>query len=330
MSKYPVTRRAFIRRSAVFTAGAVALPGLLAAACDDDEGNGDTDATATEAAGGDGTATATEAGGNGETAAGGSLERIREQGFVRVGFANEAPYGFATPQGEVTGEAPEVARVIMEQLGVDQIDGVVVPFGSLIPALQAGRFDMIAAGMFINEERCGQILFSDPDYCIPQALGVAAGNPLGLTNYDDVAANPDARLGVLGGAVEEGYATAAGVTEDQLVIFDEPTSMAEGLQAGRVDAFGLTTLSVREQLDRLGDANLEMTEGFTPVVDGEEQLGCGAYGFRQEDQAFRDEFNSELVTLKGNGEVLPIVEPFGFTEDETSAAAEVTVEDICG
>src|SRR5690606_17905527 len=113
MSKDLVTRRSVLRRSALVTAGAVAMPGLLAAACDDDEvpdatngdGNGDTTATATTGGGGTATATematetATQAGGNGEPAAGGTLERIREQGFVRVGFANEAPYGFANAQG---------------------------------------------------------------------------------------------------------------------------------------------------------------------------------------------------------------------------------------
>lgn len=28
-----------------------------------------------------------------------TLERVREQGFVRIGFANEAPYGFAKNRG---------------------------------------------------------------------------------------------------------------------------------------------------------------------------------------------------------------------------------------
>jgi len=37
------------------------------------------------------------------------LEQIKERGFVRVGFANEAPFGYATASGKLTGEAPEVA-----------------------------------------------------------------------------------------------------------------------------------------------------------------------------------------------------------------------------
>ena len=29
-----------------------------------------------------------------------TLERARREGFIRAGFANEAPYGFATPDGK--------------------------------------------------------------------------------------------------------------------------------------------------------------------------------------------------------------------------------------
>jgi polar amino acid transport system substrate-binding protein len=257
------------------------------------------------------------------------LDAARERGYVRIGFANEAPYGFANASGEVTGEAPEVAKVVLAELGIPEVDGVVTTFGSLIPGLQAGRFDMIAAGMFINPGRCEQILFSDPDYCVPSAFGVAAGNPKGLNSFEDVANSSDAKIGVLSGAVEEGYALDSGVPDDRVIRFDQTTSLAEGLQAGRIDAMALTSLSVRAQLDRLSDNSLEMTAGFVPVIDGEDQVGCGGYGFRTENQAFRDAFNEVLAKMKQDGEVLPIVEPFGFFQDEVGAATDRTAEDLC-
>lgn len=323
------------------TFAGLGLAGAAVIGCSDDEGDedtgdsgdsGDTTATATEAT--DGTATATEEGdseggeGSGDAEAGGTLARAREQGYITIGFANEAPYGFANETGEVTGEAPEVARVIFAELGVPEVQGVVTTFGSLIPGLNAGRFDVIAAGMFINPERCGQILFSDPDYCIPQAFAVQAGNPMGLMSYEDVA-NSDAQLGVLGGGVEEGYALALGVPDDRITRFDEATSLAEGLQAGRVDVIAATSLSIRAQLDRLGDANLEMTAGFTPVIDGVPQNGCGGYGFRPADQELRDAFNEVLVDMKTNNEIVAITEEFGFGPTEIDAAVDVTADDLC-
>ena len=86
----------------------------------------------------------------------------RSDGYIRVGFANEAPFGFATPDGKLTGEAPEVAKAVLAKMGITQVDGVLTEFGSLIPGLQAGRFDIIAAGMFVNPTRCEQVPSPSP------------------------------------------------------------------------------------------------------------------------------------------------------------------------
>lgn len=311
MSGQGLSRRDFLRRSALLAAAASSVP--LLGACGE--------AAEEPGAAEDGTPAGTEA-------AGGLLERAQEQGFLRVGFANEAPYGFADEAGNLTGEAPELARVILAELGIPEIEGSVTEFGSLIPGLQAGRFDMIAAGMFITPERCQEILFSDPDYCAPQAFAVPAGNPLGLESYEDVAANPDVRLGILSGAVEEGYALDAGVAESQINQFPDPTSGMEGLQADRIDAFALTSISIRNLLDTFG-GDFELAGPFVPTIEGEEQLGCGAFGFREENADFRDAFNEQLHALQESGDVLPVVEEFGFGQEELDAAREHTAEELC-
>src|SRR5690606_12923904 len=106
-----------------------------------------------------------------------TLEKAREQGYIRIGFANEAPYGYATPDGKLTGEAPEVAKAVLAKMGINEVDGVLTEFGSLIPGLKAGRFDIIAAGMFITPARCNEVAFSEPSYGIGQAFLVKEGNP---------------------------------------------------------------------------------------------------------------------------------------------------------
>jgi polar amino acid transport system substrate-binding protein len=257
-----------------------------------------------------------------------TLDRAREQGFMRIGFANEAPFGYADPSGKLTGEAPEVARRVLKDLGVNEIDGVLTEFGSLIPGLQAGRFDLIAAGMFIRPQRCQQILFSEPDYIATEALTVKKGNPLGLNDYTDVAKNATARLGVESGAVEGDYARKLGVPEDRIVQFNDGPSGIAGLQAGRVDAFSLTSISLRDLLSKATDPNLELAKPFTPVVDGKPQYGAGGYGIRKGDEAFRDAFNEKLAALKKSGELLKIIEPFGYTQAEL-VPDDVTTAKLC-
>ena len=270
-----------------------------------------------------------DSGDNGSDGQAGSslLERAREEG-IRIGFANERPYGFENEQGEPDGEAPAVAREVLDRMGITEIDGVVVEFGALINGLRADRYDMVAAGMFINEERASQALFSDPDYCASSAFAVPAGNPQNLTDFESVTANDEVTLGVINGGVEVGYAEAAGVPAERLNRFDATADIVDALRAGRIDAFALTSITVRDQVADL--PGFEATEGFIPVVNGEEQLGCGGFVFRFEDKEFRDAFNEELVAMKEADEILPLIEEFGFTSTETEAAKDQTVEDLIG
>lgn len=238
-----------------------------------------------------------------------TLEKAREQGYIRVGFANEAPFGYATPAGELTGEAPEVAKAILAKMGIPEVDGVLTEFGSLIPGLQAGRFDIIAAGMFVNPKRCEQIAFSEPSYGIGQALLVKTGNPKDLTDYESIAQNSDVKLAVMAGAVEAGYAKEAGVEQGQLVMLPDPPSLLAAVQSGRADAAGLTALSIANLAEK--GEGVESTEPFG-MVAGKSVKGHGAFGFRKEDTALIEEFNKHLKEFLGSEEHLALVTPFGF------------------
>lgn len=246
-----------------------------------------------------------------------TLERVRREGVVRIGYANEAPYAYVEGDSQtLTGEAPEVARHVLRQMGVDQVEGVLTEFGSLVPGLRAGRFDMIAAGMYITPSRCEQIDFSEPTYCIGEAFIVRAANPLDLHSYEDVAQHSTARIGVVAGAVELNYARAVGIPEDRIVIFPDAASAVEGLQADRIDAYAGTSTTVQNFLKVAGeDAGIERANPFTdPVIDGKSVRGCGAFGFRKQDAAFRDEFNRHLKSFVGTPEHLRLIEKFGFSK----------------
>jgi polar amino acid transport system substrate-binding protein len=255
-----------------------------------------------------------------------TLERVQREGVVRVGFANENPYAFAQPDGTLSGEAVEVARAVLSALGINEMEGVLTQFGSLIPGLQARRFDVITAGMFINPTRCEQVLFADPEYKIGEGLIVEAGNPLDLHSYEDIAANPAVRVGTGAGYLEFDYLLAVGVSEDQITTYPDDPSGVAGLQAGQIDAWTATTPTLLKVLETTGDPNLEMADPFTdPVIDGQPVTGYGAAAFRPEDQDFRDAFNAELQNLKDSGELVEIIsqfEGFGPQNDPGDATAD--------
>src|ERR671924_448827 len=238
-----------------------------------------------------------------------TLERAKEQGFIRIGFANEAPFGYATPDGKLTGEAPEVAKAVLAKIGIPQVDGVLTEFGSLIPGLKAKRFDIIAAGMFINPKRCAEILFSEPSYGIGQAMLVKQGNPKGIKDYSSIKDNPDLKLAVMAGAVEAGIAKDAGVPESQLVVLPDQSSLLAAVQSGRADGAALTALSIAEMAKK--GEGVESTTPFGEVA-GKSVKGHGGFGFRKEDKDLLDAFNAELKTFLGSPEHLGLVTPFGF------------------
>jgi polar amino acid transport system substrate-binding protein len=252
-----------------------------------------------------------------------TLERAKAQGYIRVGFANEAPFGYATPDGKLTGEAPEVAKAVLAKIGIPQVDGVLTEFGSLIPGLLAGRFDIIAAGMFITPKRCAQIAFSEPSYGIGQAMLVKAGDPKGIKDYSSIKANPDLKLAVMAGAVEVGYAKDAGIPQSQLVVLPDQSSLLAAVQAGRADAAALTALSIADMAKK--GEGVESTQPFGEVA-GKSVKGHGGFGFRKEDTDLIAAFDTALKAFIGSPEHIALVTPFGFGKDYLP---NKTMEQLC-
>ncbi|MFC4908074.1 ectoine/hydroxyectoine ABC transporter substrate-binding protein EhuB [Actinomadura gamaensis] len=250
-----------------------------------------------------------------EREGGGTLKRARQDGKITVGFANESPYGYTDKDGRLTGEAPELARVICKELGIGKMDGVSVDFGGLIGGLKAKRFDVIAAGMFVTPERCGEVAFADPEYVAKTAFMVPKGNPKGVHKFED-AARQKLKVGVLTGAVEGDYATRLGVSKGNLKTFPDQPSAFEGLKAGRIDCIALTRISLADLLAKHRGSAFEVTDAFVPVIGGKEQFGAGAFAFRKADTDLVQAFNGKIAELKKSNRLLPVIRPFGFTEAE--------------
>jgi polar amino acid transport system substrate-binding protein len=196
------------------------------------------------------------------------LNRLREAGEVRIGFANEAPYSFINDDAEITGEAAELAKVVFRRLGVPEVKPIPSEFGSLIPGLKVGLFDVIGAGMFVTPVRCAEVLFTNPDYEAKTSFLVPQGNPKNLHTYADVIAKPDVRLGTMIGAAEQIDALDSGVDESRMTSYPDALSGLEAVEAGRVDAFSLTRISLNDALGKNPGSPLEITEAFVPEIDG--------------------------------------------------------------
>ncbi|MGW3625273.1 ectoine/hydroxyectoine ABC transporter substrate-binding protein EhuB [Streptomyces sp. NPDC000880] len=254
---------------------------------------------------------------------GDALARLKSQRTVRLGIAGEVPYGYVDDQGEFTGEAPELARVIFKRLGIDNVQPVATDFASLIPGLNSEQFDVVSAGMYINKERCAQVIFADPEYQMLDSFIVRKGNPKNLRTYEDVV-KAKAKFATGTGYAEIEYAIAAGFPEKDIVILQDQVAGLNAVEAGRVDVFAGTALTAREVVKKSRKA--EATEPFAAVVDGEKKIDGGGFAFRPTDTELRDVFNVEIHKMKKSGELFRILRPFGFTKNEMTT---LTAEELC-
>ncbi|MGH8781993.1 ectoine/hydroxyectoine ABC transporter substrate-binding protein EhuB [Paraburkholderia sp.] len=252
-----------------------------------------------------------------------TLQRIQRTGEVRIGYANETPFAYTTPDGKVTGESPEISRKIFAKLGVKKVDAVLTEWGSLIPGLRAGRFDVIAAGMYVTPERCKQVAFADPQYQIQDTLLVLKGNPKNLHSYADVAKQPDVKLAVMAGAVELGYSREAGVKDAQLMQVPDTTAQLQAVRAHRADAAAGTALTMKG----LASKDADQIEAIGSFTDDPKHTGYGALAFRPEDTDLRDAVNKQLHAWLGTPDHLQTVGPFGFDKSNVTTK---TAAEICG
>jgi len=94
--------------------------------------------------------------------AGKVLDRIVEQGEVRVGMTGtQPPLNIKNKNGDLIGYEVDLVEILADSMGV-KAKLVVLPFPELLPALQKGEIDMIVSGMAITPERNTKVAFVGP------------------------------------------------------------------------------------------------------------------------------------------------------------------------
>jgi len=256
-----------------------------------------------------------------------TLEALQEKGSITVGFAGEAPYSFENEAGELVGASVALQERIWGELGIDTVEGVQAEFGQLIQGLNAGHFDVVAAGMSILPQRCEEAIFSEPEFQYTTALMVEEGNPFDVHDMQDVAEAEGIRMAAMTGAIEATYASDLGISATEV---GNPQDGMDLITSGRADVFALTGISLNWMVDNAsGDPDVEVTDTFVAVIDGVEQVGAGGTVFRAADTELRDAYNEKLAEIVGNEEeYLAVVGDWGFTEGERPTG-DVTTEDLC-
>lgn len=256
-----------------------------------------------------------------------NLEKIKERGHVRIAVANEIPYGYMDLDGNAKGMGPDVAKHIMEQLDIQEIKWVTTNFGSLIPGLQADRFDMVAAEMAILPQRCKQVLFSEPNSSYGEGLLVAKGNPDDVHTYEDFA-KTDKKIAIMAGADQLEMLQALGVPGDRMVTLSNNADAISTVSTGRASAYAATSLTVSELASK--SDKVEAAGGFTdPIIDGVAARSWGGFTFSQDSADFRDAVNAELAKFKQTEGWAKTMSHYGFSLADAQESTVKTTEQLC-
>lgn len=244
-----------------------------------------------------------------------SLARLRGGEPLRVGYAVEAPYSYLTQTGRVTGEGPETARKVAQRLGLGEPEWVLTDFGALIGQLEAGRFDVIAAGMFITKEREARVAFSHETARVLPGLLVAKGNPRGFRSYRDMVETEGVKVAVLAGSVEAEAITDKHMPAHRMVTVPDVAAGLALLLAGKVDGLALSRPTVKwlaQREDCVG--RVEAAAGFAPPKSA--APGRVAFAFRQGDRRLRTAWNGALDEVLAAPEHRRMLRELGFAQAE--------------
>lgn len=259
-----------------------------------------------------------------------AFEKAKAAKSISVGIANEKPYGYVDTDGKLTGAIIEVLRATVAPYGITDVKGTIADFDALIPGVNAGRFDIIGAGMYVRPKRCAAIAFSNPLTRAGGAFAAKKGNPKNLRSLKDVAANKDAKIGTQTGTAQVEELKAAGIGADQTVLFTKDTEALAGLLAGRVDVIYFPDLELNDLIVTSASPDVERVTGFQQIQnkDGSPAFNYQALGFRKDDTDLIDAINVQLATLLSSGKLLALLNPFGFSANELPGA-DVTAAKLC-
>lgn len=241
-------------------------------------------------------------------------------GSLRVGYAQEAPYSFLS-NSRVTGESPELFRMVTDSLGIHELQWIPLEFDGLIPALLDGRIDVVAAGLFRTPTRMERVRFTRPTFCV-DLYAVGMGKWVELRHETRLPSlNPPLRAGVLSGGAEERHIQNTVEAKVEVVHVPDVTTARAGLLGGNLDLFFISGPTARAMVAEDTTGHLELLGPFPTETDGsgtETPLpyGCGGFAFRPQDSQLANQVDRVLEQLVGSPEHLETVSPFGFEARE--------------
>lgn len=219
---------------------------------------------------------------------------IKAKGKVVIGIQGDnPPWGFVNSSGQQQGLDADIGELYGKFLGVP-VEFVPLEVANRIPALTAGRVDVLFATMAMNPERAKAVQFSKP----------YVANMIVLVAPKSVEVKTNADMGKLTIAVPRASTQDTQVTKNapagtNILRLDGDAAAIQAVISGQAQAAGGNMFYI----DRFNEAKPGLYENkleFTRIYNG----ACTRLGEKE----INASINSFIDQIKGNGELAKIHE----------------------
>jgi len=196
-----------------------------------------------------------------------TLKRVLETGEFRIGFVPDAPpLSFRDSEGNPVGYSIDLCRriasTIRDELGLDKIDIVYTPLGSMeqrLSAVEKGEVDIECGATTVTLSRRERVDFTLMTFITGSAVLSRKASPIG--NLDDIAG---AKIAVLSGTTTEDVmrrVIEANEFDSDLQLVNSRDEAMELLNSGKVDGYASDRAMLIGQV--FGNANAKNQYAMT-------------------------------------------------------------------
>jgi lysine-arginine-ornithine-binding protein len=233
-----------------------------------------------------------------------SLQRVRQNGTLRIGTDATYPPLEYVENGQFEGFEIDLANAVAREMGV-RAEFINASFDGIFPALQNGSFDAVVSSVTITPERSASMLFSDPYYDSGQLIAVRQGTQ-GITTPEELSGK---KVGVqINTTAQIDLEKRAGV---QVAVYNTIDLALLDLKNGRIDAVvgdaPVLRFMIRQSFQGLQTVGRRFTD---------EKFGIA---FAQSSEDLRRAVNAALWRIQDSGEYDRIHEKwFGEAAERTA------------
>ena len=236
------------------------------------------------------------------------LEKVKSSGKLVIATSPDfPPFEELKSDGSVEGIEIDILNIICDKLGVElQIEQM--DFDSVLPGVQAGKFDVGVSGISVTEQRQKNALFTDP-YCLAaQAIVVVEGS--------EIASKADLEgksVSVQTGTTAESFCMENGY---DVKSFSANSDAESAVVTGKVDAWVIDDLTAAEMVAAYN------AENSTKLVVLSEPMTTEpyAFAFTLGNDELVNEVNTILNELVADGTIAGIFEKFDAPYTSPDAA----------